>query len=214
MLELFLQSSKSGSKTKERVYSFVTEHQPVKAANLVPVLKSLYGIGGARGEFGNGLHGYDHDSKGMRLEWSNADGSHETAFTWNKVAATILQLIREGRYDERFPPFPPAETEWTLFDYAAQIEHEASESTAQDIDSDFVSNHQDSINSVPDDIPASSLPIEAVNFRFNPESSPYPSGPKGKFRRNVDAIRLLKQLETENRLATPDEQQVLAGYVG
>lgn len=214
MLELLLQSSKSGSTTKERIYTFVTEHHPVKAANLVPVLKTLNGIGGARGEFGNGLHGYDHDSKGMRLEWADFDGSHETTFTWNKVAAAILQLIREGRYDERFPPFPPAVPEWTLFDYAAQIEHEASEYTTQDIDSGFVSNHQDSINNVPDDIPASSFPIEAVNFRFNPESSPDPTGPKGNFRRNVDAIRLLKQLETENRLATPDEQQVLAGYVG
>lgn len=214
MLELLLQSSRSGSTTKERVYTFVMEHHPVKAANLSTVLKSLYGIGGARGEFGNGLRGYDHDSKGMRLEWIDADGSHEAAFTWNKVAATTLRLIQEGRYDERFAPYPPIEPEWTLFDYVAQIEHEASESTILDSGSDAVSNRQESTDSIPEATPA--LPIQTVtgNYRFNPEASPYPNGPKSKYKRNVEAIQLLKQLETENRLATPDEQQVLAGYVG
>ena len=39
-------------------------------------------------------------------------------------------------------------------------------------------------------------------------------GEKEKFRRNVDAIKLLKRLESENRLATPEEQQILSQYVG
>jgi N12 class adenine-specific DNA methylase len=39
-------------------------------------------------------------------------------------------------------------------------------------------------------------------------------GPKAKFRRNMDAIHLLKQLESENRMASPEEQQVLSQYVG
>ena len=34
------------------------------------------------------------------------------------------------------------------------------------------------------------------------------------YKRNVDAIRLLKQIESENRLATPEEQQVLSLYTG
>lgn len=38
--------------------------------------------------------------------------------------------------------------------------------------------------------------------------------PSERFNRNVAAIRLLKKLEEENRLATPDEQAVLAQYVG
>lgn len=38
--------------------------------------------------------------------------------------------------------------------------------------------------------------------------------PKVKFARNVDAIRLLFQLENENRNATQEEQQVLSQYVG
>jgi N12 class adenine-specific DNA methylase len=41
-----------------------------------------------------------------------------------------------------------------------------------------------------------------------------PAGPKDRYRRNVAAIRLLKQLETDERLATPEEQDVLAKYSG
>ena len=39
-------------------------------------------------------------------------------------------------------------------------------------------------------------------------------GPKTKFRANMEAIRVLKQLEAENRAATPEEQETLSRYVG
>lgn len=38
--------------------------------------------------------------------------------------------------------------------------------------------------------------------------------PRERYRRNIEAIKLLKQIESENRLATADEQQILAQYVG
>lgn len=39
-------------------------------------------------------------------------------------------------------------------------------------------------------------------------------GKKTRFRRNTEAIRVLKQCEEGNRFATPEEQQLLAQYVG
>lgn len=39
-------------------------------------------------------------------------------------------------------------------------------------------------------------------------------GKKARFRRNVEAIRILKECEFDNRFATPEEQKVLAQYVG
>lgn len=39
-------------------------------------------------------------------------------------------------------------------------------------------------------------------------------GKKARFRRNVEAIRVLKECEFDNRFATLEEQQVLAQYVG
>lgn len=39
-------------------------------------------------------------------------------------------------------------------------------------------------------------------------------GAKSKFKANVEAIRLLNELEFENRRATPEEQEILSRYVG
>ena len=41
-----------------------------------------------------------------------------------------------------------------------------------------------------------------------------PTGEKARFRANVDAIRLIKQLATEDRYATAAEQEILSKYVG
>lgn len=46
------------------------------------------------------------------------------------------------------------------------------------------------------------------------ESLDLPSGSKARYKANVDAIRIVKQLEAENRNATPEEQAALARYVG
>ncbi|WP_334304228.1 helicase-related protein [Mediterraneibacter massiliensis] len=39
-------------------------------------------------------------------------------------------------------------------------------------------------------------------------------GPKTRYQWNMDAIRTLKQIESENRLATPEEQKTLSKFVG
>ena len=46
------------------------------------------------------------------------------------------------------------------------------------------------------------------------ESLDLPNGSKARYKANVDAIRLVKQIEAENRNATPEEQATLARYVG
>jgi len=46
------------------------------------------------------------------------------------------------------------------------------------------------------------------------ESLDLPNGSKARYKANVDAIRIVKQLEAENRNATPEEQAALARYVG
>lgn len=39
-------------------------------------------------------------------------------------------------------------------------------------------------------------------------------GKKERFRRNIEAINVLRNCEFENRFATPEEQEILSGYVG
>lgn len=46
------------------------------------------------------------------------------------------------------------------------------------------------------------------------ESLNLPTGEKSRFRANIDAIKLIKQLEDEGRNATASEQEVLSKYVG
>ena len=53
----------------------------------------------------------------------------------------------------------------------------------------------------------------AVNFHISDDRLGEGS-PKEKFQRNVAAIKLLEQIEGENRYATPEEQQILSQYVG
>jgi N12 class adenine-specific DNA methylase len=52
-----------------------------------------------------------------------------------------------------------------------------------------------------------------INYRITDDNLGH-GGQKTKFGWNIAAIRLLKQLEAENRLATPGEQEVLCRYVG
>ena len=51
------------------------------------------------------------------------------------------------------------------------------------------------------------------NFRITDDAIGV-GGAKEKFRNNMAAINLLHELEIENRLATPEEQEVLSRYVG
>jgi len=53
-----------------------------------------------------------------------------------------------------------------------------------------------------------------TNYRYSEADNLYSGGAKSKFKANIEAIKLLQRLESEKRLATPDEQKILANYVG
>jgi len=63
--------------------------------------------------------------------------------------------------------------------------------------------------------PAPSVPTN-LDYRFTPDDAAriVSGGPKERVRRNLDSIRLLKEIEAAGRPATPEEQQTLAAYVG
>lgn len=52
-----------------------------------------------------------------------------------------------------------------------------------------------------------------INYRITDDDLGAGS-PKEKFQANLEAIRTLKRLQAENALATPADQEILAGYVG
>ena len=72
----------------------------------------------------------------------------------------------------------------------------------------------------PEKSPEKELEIDksgAVNYHisFNEaENTGKGFAPKEKFRQNIEAIRTLEKIEGEHRTATPEEQEILAKYVG
>ena len=62
-----------------------------------------------------------------------------------------------------------------------------------------------------DEAPA--VTADRSNYRITEDTLGIGGG-KEKFRANMAAVNLLHDLEIENRLATPEEQKILAGYVG
>jgi len=55
--------------------------------------------------------------------------------------------------------------------------------------------------------------VEPHNFRIQ-DNDLGAGGPKAKYKANMEAIHLLQTLEKEERLATPEEQEILFRYVG
>lgn len=53
-----------------------------------------------------------------------------------------------------------------------------------------------------------------VNYRITTDDKLGIGGPKAKYQANIEAIRTLKAVEREGRRATPDEQRILARYIG
>ena len=68
-------------------------------------------------------------------------------------------------------------------------------------------------NELPPEEKTETLATDRHNFRINDDAIGV-GGAKEKFRNNMVAINLLHELEIENRLATPEEQEVLSRYVG
>lgn len=62
------------------------------------------------------------------------------------------------------------------------------------------------------DIKTTVVTSEKYNFDYSTVS--IPTGKKEKYLNNINAIKKLKELEKENRLATPEEQETLGKYVG
>ena len=91
----------------------------------------------------------------------------------------------------------------------------------------YTTEHVATFPAEPNNMPYD-IVIERINFDEPEHTPPEPTaqnfhitddalgvgGPKAKFRANMEAITLLKELEFDGRQATPEEQEVLSRYVG
>ena len=67
---------------------------------------------------------------------------------------------------------------------------------------------------LPDETEEPALNVEPATYHISETQQDVSRGPKARFLGNLDAIRTLKAVEVEGRVATPEEQEVLAQYVG
>lgn len=99
----------------------------------------------------------------------------------------------------------------------AEEPEQADENTADSEPSLFDFQFDPEPEPVPEPVQVTAAPMADADGRLNfriTEMEPNYGGPKARFQNNVAAIRLLKDLESEDRLATPEEQTVLSKYVG
>lgn len=193
---------------------------------------------------GYGLHGYDtFKPQGMRFQWRDAEGEKEGYISWNAVEEEIRVLINKGIYyqevmeentvgdydipdevlsmDEK--PIPDMEKlrktyeeereltdeeaaiedmMVTMAEYGDEIAAESQNTKSHITDNKKDGKEQSNIETFP-----------KHNFHYNLWELET-GGAKTRYQWNVDAIRTLKQIEEENRLATMAEQKILARYAG
>lgn len=221
---------------KKRVYD-IMQRELVKSER-VKLIKGEYGQGGAGWPLeGYGLHGYDtFHGKGIRFQWRDEEGEKEGYLGWNAVEAEISALILTGEYYtpepmsiSEEPEIEDADYEEVLDEYAIpdeaddmgipdhirgeideQIFEEISEEPEYDIADDESVIMTEDVKSQDEDKAENT---EARNYHLDIWDT-QSGGAKTRYAWNVSAIRTLKQIESEERQATTDEQQILSKYVG
>ena len=177
---------------------YARETEPKERVRLI---KEEYGISGHSYHFLDGTKGFvDANGKGILVR--NYEYDSERLFRWTEVEQRLGKMIRENRYltaEEQESLQPVSGTEPAQM--SGELPGELLEGSAELPAAEYGIS------------PAPVSVIPAQNYRITDEHLG-DGGPKAKYERNVAAIRTLFTLEQENRNATPEEQSVLAQYVG
>ncbi len=198
----------------------------------IEFLKEEYGWGGSHPVIiGTGID-ERHDGKGIHL--SRGESIEEVSITlkWNQVEKRIGELIRIGRYltpkEILYYPEWLKERNGSSIDTADTLlggdePEEQNEEIEDDIEAVSAAEEPILSVSVLDNRKRSkvqtfdlhpNIPISERNTFDLASHEVEVVGKKERFRRNMDAIRILKSCENEKRFATPDEQVILSKYVG
>ena len=183
---------------KQRIYEYFQE--PHEKKDEVAFLKKEYGTGGSSHALPGTDHSYeDHDGKGIRIrKGSIVEPYADVLLSWSKVAERIQSMIRDGSYlsPEEMAAYEQRKLEGELSEQELQIEEP--EIQEQEITADEIQPQEAE---------------RAGNFTIIDDDLGHGTA-KEKFRKNMEAIRTLKAIETEDRFATKEEQAILSGYVG
>jgi N12 class adenine-specific DNA methylase len=178
---------------KFRIEAFFQENNP-STQEFADFLKNEYGTGGHTAD-GN-IFTVDHDSKGIQFTLRSVDNgiSKETFdFSWTEVAKLTADLIKHDKYITQ--------------DDIDRRNHRESKTEKSDIKPENIS--------APDEKSEQQIKADEKTQNFTiTDDNLGEGGAKTKFKNNLLAIQTLKQIESEDRTATPEEQEILSKYVG
>jgi len=178
---------------KFRIEAFFQENNP-STQEFADFLKNEYGTGGHTAD-GN-IFTVDHDSKGIQFTLRSVDNGISKGtfdFSWTEVAKLTADLIKHDKYI-------------TQDDIDRRNQRE-SKTEKSDIKLENIS--------APDEKSEQQIKADEKTQNFTiTDDNLGEGGAKTKFKNNLLAIQTLKQIESEDRTATPEEQEILSKYVG
>ena len=210
-----------------RIYDFYHQEHTLKEA--ADFLKNEYGTGGTSHALAGSDRSFkDYDAKGIKLrKGSIMTPDAEVLLSWNVVAKRIEKLMKEDRYlsaedKVKYARYKQRQEEKALQQAKEELDNVADEPevvngevtgkvdepkvAAKELDQASEEPEILSGNNVSEDISAENYVISDMELGTGTA--------KEKFWRNVEAIRTLKMIESEGRMATGNEQEVLSKYVG
>jgi N12 class adenine-specific DNA methylase/adenine-specific DNA methylase len=205
--------------SKERIARFCMEY--AKPRDTAESLKGEYGIGGSSIVYPDGAKGWmQYDAKGIRL-YKGTDES--MSLSWANVRDKITKLVTWNRYGVTLPNvFSPNELQGEQTDSPGIVQPVVSTTLSEMLgikksetpetgESPEVEISDESPEATPTEAPG--MPTPKLDYRIPDEQRDY-GGSKNRFRNNVEAIKTLKAVEAEQRLANSEEQEVLSRYIG
>lgn len=178
---------------KFRIVEFFQENSPSNQ-EFADFLKNEYGTGGHTAD-GN-IFSVAHDSKGIQFTLRSIDNgiSKETFdFSWTEVAKLTADLIKHDKYITQ--------------DDIDRRNQRGFKTEKSDIKPENIS--------APDEKSEQQIKADEKTQNFTiTDDNLGEGGAKTKFKNNLLAIQTLKQIESEDRTATPEEQEILSKYVG
>lgn len=184
---------------KKRVYDLFTSNKS-NEEQIVFLKKEFnyFGVGTPNREYGfRGM--MCNPGKGIEFKWNDENLiEQEELLTWKQVRMVIDTLIDEGRYLYMDKYIEKSQAYKEIYNNPILV---------NDVDtySNVIVAHESS---------KQTEEIKEKLFYHYSEEHVIDGGIKTKFQNNLAAIKSLKIIEDENRLATQEEQIILSRYIG
>lgn len=195
--ELITQVLRNGSgfvDGKQRIQRIILED--ISDAQKMNKLIDEYGIGGS---YDKNVH-INFSSNGMDIQLTD-DPINAVHLMWDDILKRITSLVDSNTYLDELE--------------AEQFQQDSSHSNVETIslfDDNFI---DESINTATiKDVETVPIIEPLTKVNFSSEELDYPVSNRDKVLANIQAIKLLNELDSSDSLALPEEQVILAKYVG